>query len=64
LSELSESLDVWDPRPSAIALEKIFEIMLNLEIASVLFLINSYCLIYVGVRLCYSRKISLGLGFL
>jgi hypothetical protein len=34
--EISKSLDVWDLRPSAIMLEKIFEIMLNLEIESAL----------------------------
>jgi hypothetical protein len=36
--EISESLDVWDLRSSAIALEKIFEIMLNLKVESILFL--------------------------
>jgi hypothetical protein len=36
--EIRESLDVWDLSTSVIALKKIFEIILNLEVESVLFL--------------------------
>jgi hypothetical protein len=55
--EINKGLEIGVPQTMSTALEEVFEITLNLEIENVLlWSIVNYCLIYIGLRLCYARK--------